>query len=103
MRPPPNTQLPPTKCGSAYPNVTLYLSWPYWLEVRPGARPTPATQLHAAATCQHYYKRLMVEHWQMRSAAVATASRCTHVVPAEQQSLHLSTYALGLVVGQIVP
>ena len=26
-------------CGSSYPDVNLYSSWPYWLEVRPGARP----------------------------------------------------------------
>lgn len=47
-------------CGSAYPDVNLYSSWPYWLEVRPGARPRlppscmprrPASTPQAASHC----------------------------------------------------
>ncbi len=29
-------------CGSMFPDVNLYSSWPYWLEVRPGAGPARA-------------------------------------------------------------
>jgi hypothetical protein len=32
-------------CGAAFPDANLYAAWPYWLEVRPGARPCPGLGL----------------------------------------------------------
>ena len=47
-------------CGSMFPDVNLYSSWPYWLEVRPGAGPArarlsakecPTTATHLDTAC----------------------------------------------------
>ena len=45
-------------CGSAYPDVNLYSSWPYWLEVRPGAGPA-RHQLHATSSRQHFSRSVV--------------------------------------------
>ena len=90
-------------CGSSYPDVNLYSSWPYWLEVRPGARPRlptsctprrPVTHSQAASHCSSSRYDLP----ERPGLCAAFTSK-----PAEQPCLPLSHSRTGVMAGRGMP
>ena len=84
-------------CGSAFPDVNLYSSWPYWLEVRPGARPC----LSPATFHEDVPAFTAVVWWRCGVSALARwHGHALHACSAP--SFALSTNAAGLVAGRAV-